>query len=89
LIEEDEYKLQCTGIDKRVFEDFETSLVEYLNFEFEEIPAKLKAALKEACEDIDRLKNGQNQNLNSNSSCLLHEIFFIKCLCLYSLVSNL
>lgn len=27
---EDEYKLQCTGIDKRVFEEFETSLVEYL-----------------------------------------------------------
>ncbi|WP_334940783.1 hypothetical protein [Nostoc sp.] len=40
LIQHDEYKLQSTGIDERIFDDFESRLVEYLKEEFRKIPDK-------------------------------------------------
>jgi hypothetical protein len=38
LVEHDEYKLQATGIDESIFDDFEIRLVEYLQEEFSKIP---------------------------------------------------
>lgn len=76
LIEHDEHKLQCTGIDQRVFDDFEASLVEYLKQEFEKISAgRLKAALKDALEDIEQLKSGQDPGYSLD---LTPHVYFMK-----------
>ena len=53
LIQHDENKLQCTGIDERIFDDFEAQLVEYLKEEFNRIPDnKLIVKLEDALEDL-------------------------------------
>lgn len=76
LIDHDEHKLQCTGIDQRVFDDFEASLVEYLEQEFEKnSAARLKAALKNAHEDIERLKSGQDPEYSLD---LTPHVYFMK-----------
>ena len=59
FIDHDEGKLQCTGIDKRVFNDFESSLADFLKDELNKIcPNKRDYELKYAIEDIDKLKDG-------------------------------
>jgi hypothetical protein len=61
LIEHDENKLQCTGIDQRIFNDLEASLVEYLQEEFSKYsPGVLSSKLREAVEDINCLKRGED-----------------------------
>ena len=61
LIQHDENKLQCTGIDERIFDDFEAQLVEYLKEEFNRIPDKqLDIKLEDALEDINSLKCGKD-----------------------------
>ncbi|MGB3653375.1 MAG: photosystem II assembly protein [Rivularia sp. (in: cyanobacteria)] len=61
LIQHDENKLQCTGIDERTFDDFEAQLVEYLKSEFSRIPDKqLIVKLEDALEDINSLKCGKD-----------------------------
>lgn len=62
ITEHDEGKLQCTGIDERTFNEFEASLVEYLKSEFyNNIKSdRFKKELKEAQEDIENLKRGQD-----------------------------
>ncbi|MEO1428731.1 MAG: photosystem II assembly protein [Cyanobacteria bacterium J06633_8] len=61
LIPHDENKLQCTGIDERIFDDFEAELVEYLKEEFSRIPDKqLIVKLQDALEDINNLKCGKD-----------------------------
>ena len=76
LIDHDEHKLQCTGIDASVFDEFEVSIVEYLKQEFaKKSTAQLKAALKDAHEDIDRLKNGQDP---AYSLELTPHVYFMK-----------
>ncbi|MGD1909625.1 MAG: photosystem II assembly protein [Rivularia sp. (in: cyanobacteria)] len=61
LIQHDENKLQCTGIDERIFDDFEAQLVEYLKEEFRRIPEKqLSIKLEDALEDINSLKCGKD-----------------------------
>lgn len=76
LIDHDEHKLQCTGIDASVFDEFEVSIVEYLKQEFEKkSTVQLKAALKDAHEDIDRLKNGQDP---AYSLELTPHVYFMK-----------
>ena len=61
LIKHDENKLQCTGIDERIFDDFEAQLVEYLKEEFNRIPDKqLDIKLEDALEDINSLKCGKD-----------------------------
>ncbi len=61
LIQHDENKLQCTGIDERIFDDFEAQLVEYLKSEFSRIPEKqLVVKLEDALEDINSLKCGKD-----------------------------
>lgn len=65
LIEQDQNKLQCTGIDKRIFNDFEASLAKYLSEEFVKIhPQRLSAAIKNAFQDINCLKNRQDPQYN-------------------------
>lgn len=61
LIKHDNYKLQCTGIDENIFNEFEASLVACLQEIFYSIDSNLlKQGLKEAQEDIERLKRGQD-----------------------------
>jgi len=61
LILHDKYKLQATGIDERIFHDFESKLVKYLEEEFSKIPDKqLTKKLEDAFDDINNLKIGQD-----------------------------
>jgi hypothetical protein len=65
LTEHDSNKIQCTGIDARIFEDFEANLADYLKHEFEHIPSeRLTAELKQALEDINNLKSGKDPQYN-------------------------
>lgn len=61
LIEHDANKLQCTGIDERIFNDLEASLVEYLQEEFSKYsPDILVSKLRDAVEDINSLKRRED-----------------------------
>jgi hypothetical protein len=76
LIHHDEYKLQSTGIDERIFDDFESSLVEYLKEEFSKIPDKqLFIKLEDALEDINNLKIGQDPDYRFS---LTPHVYFMK-----------
>lgn len=76
LIQHDEYKLQSTGIDERIFDDFESSLVEYLKEEFSRIPDKeLFIKLEDALEDINNLKIGQDPDYRFS---LTPHVYFMK-----------
>ncbi|WP_375500888.1 photosystem II assembly protein [uncultured Nostoc sp.] len=76
LIQHDEYKLQSTGIDERIFDDFESSLVEYLKEEFSRIPDKqLFIKLEDAFEDINNLKIGQDPDYRFS---LTPHVYFMK-----------
>lgn len=59
FIEHDQYKLQCTGIENLVFDDFEASLANFLQSELEKVPKDLLSSeLENAIEDIEGLKHG-------------------------------
>ncbi|WP_445630659.1 photosystem II assembly protein [Nostoc sp. DSM 114167] len=76
LIQHDEYKLQFTAIDERIFDDFESRLVEYLKEEFSKIPDKqLFIKLEDALEDINNLKNGQDPDYRFS---LTPHVYFMK-----------
>ncbi|RCJ38048.1 photosystem II assembly protein [Nostoc punctiforme NIES-2108] len=76
LIQHDEYKLQSTGIDERIFDDFESRLVEYLKEEFSKIPDKqLFIKLEDALEDINNLKTGQDPDYRFS---LTPHVYFMK-----------
>ncbi|AVH70290.1 photosystem II assembly protein [Nostoc sp. 'Lobaria pulmonaria (5183) cyanobiont'] len=76
LIQHDEYKLQSTGIDERIFDDFESKLVEYLKEEFSKIPEKqLFIKLEDALEDINNLKIGQDPDYRFS---LTPHVYFMK-----------
>ena len=76
LIQHDEYKLQSTGIDERIFDDFESKLVEYLKEEFSKIPDKqLFIKLEDALEDINNLKIGQDPDYRFS---LTPHVYFMK-----------
>ncbi|MDF0555150.1 photosystem II assembly protein [Kamptonema sp. UHCC 0994] len=62
LIEHDQNLVQCTGIDDRVFDDFEANLAEYIKEEFKHHSwqKKLNILVKEAVDDINKLKIGQD-----------------------------
>ncbi len=76
LIQHDEYQLQCTGIDERIFDDFEAQLVEYLKEEFKKISAnKLQIKLEDALEDINSLKSGQDPDYGFS---LTPHVYFMK-----------
>ncbi|GAA6617819.1 photosystem II assembly protein [Scytonema sp. NUACC26] len=76
IVQHDENKIQCTGLDERIFDDFEVQLVEYLRDEFSKIPEnKLLIKLEDALEDINCLKNGQDPNYNLS---LTPHVYFMK-----------
>ena len=76
LIQHDENKLQCTGIDERIFDDFEAQLVEYLKEEFNRIPDKqLDIKLEDALEDINSLKCGKDPDY---SFSLTPHVYYMK-----------
>jgi hypothetical protein len=59
FIEHDEYKLQSTGIERHIFDDFEAKLADFLQTELEKIPKDvLDAELDNAIKDIEGLKTG-------------------------------
>ncbi|OCQ97865.1 photosystem II assembly protein [Oscillatoriales cyanobacterium USR001] len=62
LIEHDKNLVQCTGIDDRIFDDFEANLAEYIKEEFKNSSwqKKLNILVKEAIDDINKLKVGQD-----------------------------
>lgn len=65
LVEHDQNKIQSTGIDQAIFNNFESSLVKYLQDEFDKIsPERLAMSLKTAFTDIDCLKNRQDPKYN-------------------------
>ncbi|MEA5577787.1 photosystem II assembly protein [Anabaena sp. UHCC 0451] len=76
LLQHDEYKLQVTGIDERIFEDFEIRLVEYLQEEFSKISDKqLAIKLEDALEDINGLKMGKDPDYRFS---LTPHVYFMK-----------
>ncbi|MFN6460216.1 MAG: photosystem II assembly protein [Nostoc sp. DedVER02] len=76
LIQHDEYKLQSTGIDERIFDELESKLVEYLKEEFSKIPDKqLFIKLEDALEDINNLKIGQEPDYRFS---LTPHVYFMK-----------
>jgi len=59
FIEHDEHKLQSTGIERHIFDDFEAKLADLLQTELEKIPKDvLKSELDNAIKDIEGLKRG-------------------------------
>ncbi|MFN6517829.1 MAG: photosystem II assembly protein [Nostoc sp. CreGUA01] len=61
LVQHDKYKLQATGIDECIFDNFELRLVEYLQEELNKIPVQqLARKLEDAFDDINNLKIGQD-----------------------------
>ncbi|WP_016951432.1 hypothetical protein [Anabaena sp. PCC 7108] len=76
LVEHDEYKLQATGINSCIFDDFEARLVEYLQEEFSKISDKqLAIKLEDAVEDINSLKIGQDPDYRFS---LTPHVYFMK-----------
>ncbi|MDB9446504.1 photosystem II assembly protein [Anabaena sp. CS-542/02] len=76
LVQHDEYKLQVTGIDQQIFDDFEASLVEYLKVEFRRFSQEeLYLRINDALEDINKLKIGQDPNYNFS---LTPHVYFMK-----------
>jgi hypothetical protein len=75
-VEHDEYKLQATGIDESIFDDFEIRLVEYLQEEFSKIPEQqLVIKLEDALEDINNLKIGKDPDYRFS---LTPHVYFMK-----------
>ena len=76
LVEHDEYKLQATGIDESIFDDFEVRLVEYLQEEFSKISEQqLVIKLEDALEDINNLKIGKDPDYRFS---LTPHVYFMK-----------
>lgn len=62
FLEKDKFKIECTGIDKDIFDELEKDLVEYLEEELRKRSLKkvFLEDLKTASEDIFSLKKGQD-----------------------------
>ncbi|NET70387.1 MAG: photosystem II assembly protein [Sphaerospermopsis sp. SIO1G2] len=72
----DESKLQITGINQLVFDNFELGLVAYLQQELTKIPAqKLAIKLQDAFDDLNNLKAGQDPNYGFS---LTPHVYFMK-----------
>lgn len=86
FVQHDEYKLQVTGIDERIFDAFEATLVAFIQEEFSKISEqKLIIKLEDAFEDINSLKIGRDPVYKFS---LTPHVYFMKYLlenvyCLY------
>ncbi|MEC4892275.1 MAG: photosystem II assembly protein [Oscillatoria sp. PMC 1051.18] len=59
FIEHDKAILQCTGIEAKVFDDFENNLAQFLLADFQKRkPDALKKKLNKAIQDLEQLKRG-------------------------------
>lgn len=86
LIEHDNFKLQSTGIEEGVFDNFEKELVSFLNAEIEKRPKDtLASELQDAIKDIEGLKHGVDPqyNLNLSSHVYLMKYFLENVYCTY------
>lgn len=76
LVRHDEYKVQVTGIDRQIFDSFESELVAYLQEEFNKISqSQVSHQLKEALEDLNSLKIGKDPDYNQSFTAY---IYFMK-----------
>jgi hypothetical protein len=76
FIQHDEIKLQCTGFDERIFDDFEARLVEYLQEEFTKTPEhQLSVKLQDALKDINNLKSGLDPSYGLS---MTPQVYFMK-----------
>lgn len=76
LIQHDQHKLQCTGIEENIFNNLEASLVNFLETEFSKIPPDiLEGKIQEAIEDLEGLKQGIDPTYNSTLS---PHVYFMK-----------
>ena len=65
IVQRDSALLQCTGIYQEQFDDFTASLATYLETELDKIDSdRLNIGLKEAQEDIEKLKQGIDPEYN-------------------------
>ncbi|MBE9228028.1 photosystem II assembly protein [Phormidium sp. LEGE 05292] len=62
LIEHDESMVQCTGIDRSIFDEFEAKLADFIKDEFNRLSERKNfyLSLEDAIEDINLLKSGQD-----------------------------
>lgn len=62
LIEHDANMLQCTGIDRSIFDEFEAKLADFIKDEFHRLSERknFSLLLEDAIEDINLLKSGQD-----------------------------
>ncbi|MEA5540526.1 photosystem II assembly protein [Limnoraphis robusta Tam1] len=78
LIEHDAGLLQCTGIVHEIFDNFELSLANFIQGEFEQLRRKrnnFESMLKDAIQDLNSLKGGKDP---SYSYELSPHIYFIR-----------
>lgn len=86
FIEHDKGKLQCTGIERRIFDDFESSLADFLQTELEKLSQDvLQSELKNAIQDIEGLKHGLDPkySFNLSSHVYLMKYFLENVYCTY------
>ncbi|MEY3866132.1 MAG: hypothetical protein RLZZ338_23 [Cyanobacteriota bacterium] len=74
MIQHDEGMLQCQGIDPRVFDDFESHLVKFIEEELKIYSrnTRFNELLKEAIDDINNLKGGKEPKYNLELSPLVY-----------------
>ncbi len=87
LIEHDANMLQCTGIEQRIFDDFEANLYGFLNEEFQRLKRqpKFNSLVQEAINDINKIKQDQDPeyNLELSSHIYLMRCFLDNVYCAY------
>ncbi|HLO86148.1 MAG TPA: photosystem II assembly protein [Nostocaceae cyanobacterium] len=76
FLQHDEYNLQVTGIEQKIFDELEYKLFEYLQEEFSKVSQdKLMNNLATAWQDINNLKIGKDPDYRFN---LTPHVYFIK-----------
>jgi hypothetical protein len=88
LINRDDYKIQCTGIDTESFQLLEINLVDYLVSEINAsklTPEETKKEFKKAWQDLQKLKQGldPDYNLKFSSHVYLMQYFLENVYCNY------
>ncbi|MEC4804584.1 MAG: hypothetical protein SAJ12_16790 [Jaaginema sp. PMC 1079.18] len=86
LYNHDEAKVQCTGIDERIFDDFEYQLVQFLTYDLIQLNRPdVQADLKAAFQDLDKLRLGidPDYNLSLSAQAYLIKYFLENVYCSY------
>ncbi|MGC1396575.1 MAG: hypothetical protein WA828_20115, partial [Coleofasciculaceae cyanobacterium] len=75
-LEHDQHKLQCTGIENNVFDDFEVSLADFLQSELAKLSQDLQLSeLDIAIKDLESLKHGEDPKYSFRLS---PHVYFMK-----------